>query len=156
MAALSASMLVAGCGASGAPSAAPAASSAASPEEECLATANAKHERRSGEPDAITVSHILVKHADSKSPKAGVTRSRGEACLRAREAQKALQAGGDFKKLVGEYSDSPGVSGDGALGSVHRSDLEPAFGDAAFQLDRGQMSDVVETAFGFHVIVRTE
>ncbi len=129
---------------------------AASPEEQCLSIATAKHERRAKEPDSITVSHILVKHRDAKSPKAGVSRSRGEACLRALEAQKKLGTGADFTALVGEYSDSPGVSNDGALGSVHRSDLEPAFADAAFQLERGQMSDVVETPFGFHVIVRTE
>jgi hypothetical protein len=129
---------------------------AKSPEEACLAAASAPHEKKPGEPASIEVSHILVKHRDSKSPKAGVERSRGEACLRAAEAQKKLLAGADFVKLVGDYSDSPGASGDGALGEVHRADLEPAFADAAFQLERGQMSDVVETAFGFHVIVRTK
>lgn len=135
----------------------PAPSGAApSAEEQCLTIANQKHEPKKGEPDAITVSHILVKHRDAKGAPASVARSRGEACLRAMEAQKKLQGGADFAKLVTEYSDSPGASGDGALGSVHRADLEPAFADAAFQLDRGQMSDVVETAFGFHVIVRTE
>ncbi len=129
---------------------------AAGPEERCLSIATAKHERRANEPDSITVSHILVKYRDAKSPKVGVSRSRGEACLRALEAQKKLGTGADFTAWVGEYSDSPGVSNDGALGAVHRGDLEPAFADAAFQLERGQMSDVVETPFGFHVIVRTE
>ena len=131
-------------------------SGAASAEDACLAIADATHEKKGAETEAIKVSHILVEHRDAKNAKSGVTRSRGEACLRAREAQKKLVGGADFAKLVSEYSDSPGVSGDGAMGEVRRPDLDPKFADAAFQLDRGQMSDVVETPFGFHVIVRTE
>lgn len=154
-------LAVAGCGApttSASSGGKAGADSAATRTEEsrCFELANAVHEKKPGEPDAVKVSHILVEHRDARNPKSGITRSRGEACLRALEAQKKLAQGADFSKLVSEYSDSPGVSGDGSMGEVRRSDLEPKFADAAFQLERGQMSDVVETAFGFHVIVRTE
>jgi len=129
----------------------PAAGSA----DACIAMANAKHTPKANA-DSITVRHILVKHVDSKNYTQGLKRTRGEACLRAAEALEKLKGGADFTKLVGEYSDSPGPSNDGSLGSVQKASLDPAFAAAAFELDPGQMSNVVETPFGFHVIVRTE
>jgi len=102
------------------------------------------------------VRHILVKHTGSRSPPQNLTRTEGQACLRAQEALDKLKAGADFTKLVAEYSDSPGPGNDGALGAIHRAEMDHAFADAAFELEPGQMSNVVETPFGFHVIVRTE
>lgn len=122
---------------------------------ECLERAAAKPEKKPNEPASIRVSHVLVKHRDSASP-AGATRSRGEACLRAAEALDKLTSGGKLDEIVGAYSDSKGASGDGDLGSVTRDGLEPPFADAAFALESGQLSNVVETRHGFHVIVRTE
>ncbi len=143
-----------GCG--GGATNAEAAKTAASPEEACIAAANGKHQKKPNEPDAITVRHILVKHVGSKNAPIGMNRTEGQACLRAADALAKLKAGADFTKLVGEYSDSPGPANDGALGSIHRNEMDPSFADAAFELEPGQMSNVVETAFGFHVIVRTE
>ncbi|MFO0612743.1 MAG: peptidylprolyl isomerase [Polyangiaceae bacterium] len=126
-----------------------------SPEEACFARANAKHERKPNEPASIHVRHVLVKHRDSASP-GGATRSRGEACLRAEEALDKLTHGAKLDEVVGTYSDSKGANGDGDLGSVTRDGLEAPFADAAFELESGQLSNVVETRHGFHVIVRTE
>jgi len=125
------------------------------PADACIARANAKHAKKSGEPASITVSHVLVKHSGSSEP-AGATRSRGDACLRAEEALDKLTHGAKLDEVVGTYSDSKGANGDGALGAVTRDGLDPAFADAAFELDPGQLSNVVETKFGFHIIVRTE
>jgi NIMA-interacting peptidyl-prolyl cis-trans isomerase 1 len=59
--------------------------------------------------------------------------------------------------MVREYSEEPGAaSREGSVGAVERGDLVPPFADAAFELDIQQLSDVVETEFGFHVILRTE
>ncbi len=103
------------------------------------------------------VSHVLVKHTGSKNPPDGVTRSRGEACMRAMEARDKLRGGADFGEVVKAYSDEPGAATRaGSLGQVKRSDLLAPFADAAFELDRAQLSDLVETEFGFHVILRTE
>jgi hypothetical protein len=127
------------------------------PEEKCFALANAQRSKKPGEPDTIQVSHVLVKHTGSKNAPAGVERTRGAACLRALEVRDKLIAGADFDITVSDYSDEPGAaSRAGSLGQVHRADVLPAFADAAFELDRGQLSDVVETEFGFHVILRTE
>jgi NIMA-interacting peptidyl-prolyl cis-trans isomerase 1 len=152
-AALVASLL--GCGSSPEPKVASAHKD--SPAEECLRTASAKRERRAGEPSKITAKHILVKYAGAKNAAKAITRSREEACLRAMEARDKLRGGADFSGVVGEYSEEPGaVSRAGSLGSIERTDVVPPFADAAFELDSNQLSDVVETDFGFHVIMRTE
>jgi parvulin-like peptidyl-prolyl isomerase len=152
----------AGCGgggASAAGAAAPTPSAAAAPEtpgQKCLAIADAPRERRPNEPDKIGVRHILVKYAGAKKAD-GVTRTREQACLRAMEARDALRGGADFEKIVAEYSEEPGAaSRGGSLGTIERKDVVPPFADVAFQLDMNQLSDIVETDFGFHVILRTE
>lgn len=125
--------------------------------ELCLANANAKRAKFSGEPAKVTLKHVLVKHKDAKNPVATVTRSREEACLRAVEARDKAVKGAEFDALVAEYSDEPGAATRaGSIGSVERAQLEKPFADAAFELGLNQMSDVVETPSGFHLIFRTE
>jgi NIMA-interacting peptidyl-prolyl cis-trans isomerase 1 len=148
----------------GAPSSAvaPNASSAPkgapdSPAQRCLAIAGAKHERKPGEPRAITVAHVLVKYAGAKRAAQTVTRTREEACLRAEEARGKLEKGASFAEVVAAYSEEPGAATrEGSLGAVARTDLAPPFADAAFELAAGEVSQVVETDFGFHVILRKE
>lgn len=147
--------------ASAAPSAAPVAEATPGLDpaavETCLANANAKRARFSGEPAKVTLKHVLVKHKDAKNPVATVTRSREEACLRAIEARDKVVQGADFDAIVAEYSDEPGAATRaGSIGSVERAELEKPFADAAFELGLNQMSDVVETPSGFHLIFRTE
>lgn len=123
----------------------------------CIATANASRARFSGEPAKITVKHILVKYAGAKKADESVKRTREEACLRALEARDKLREGADFDEMVKQYSEEPGAaSRNGVLGAVERTDVVKPFADAAFELSVNQMSDVVETEFGFHLIVRTE
>jgi hypothetical protein len=160
-AALALALALSACGApttASPPATATAAPAAAeSPAEACLRTAGAKREKRAGEPARISAKHLLVKYYGAKGAKPAIARSREEACLRAIEARDKLRGGADFSKMVIEYSEEPGAaSREGSVGSVERSDMVPPFADAAFELDIGQLSDVVESDFGFHVIVRTE
>jgi peptidyl-prolyl cis-trans isomerase NIMA-interacting 1 len=130
-----------------------------SPEEvaQCFATANAKRAKFSGEPPKITVKHVLIKYAGAKNADAAITRTREEACMRALEARGKLAGGGEFVDTVKEYSDEAGAaSREGSIGSVERKDVAKPFADAAFELSVNQMSDIVETEFGFHLILRTE
>ena len=101
--------------------------------------------------------HVLVEYAGAKRAAPSITRSREEACLRAMEARDKLRNGADFADVVKEYSDEPGAATrGGSIGTIERGDVAPPFADAAFELDVNQLSDVVETDFGFHVIFRTE
>ena len=141
--------------ASTAPSSAPSTTkSAPNAAERCFSDAAVTPERKADEPETVTVKHILVKHKDADP---GATRARGEACLRARAALDELRKGADFDELVTKYSDEAGAaSRAGMVGKVQRSEVEPPFADAAFALDVSQVSNVVETKHGFHVILRTE
>lgn len=128
-----------------------------SPADKCLAVADAKRERRPDEPAKVTAKHILVKYAGAKKADDSITRTREEACLRAQEARSKLEQGVSFTEIVNEYSEEPGAkSREGSVGTIQRSDVVPQFADAAFELKPGEVSHVVETNFGFHVIMRTE
>ncbi len=133
------------------------APAAESPAAACLRTAGAQRTRAPGEPDRVGIKHVLVKYAGAKGAAATITRSREDACLRALEARDKLRAGADFAEIVGSYSDETGAATrGGSVGRMERKELEPPFADAAFELSIHELSDVVETPFGFHVILRTE
>jgi peptidyl-prolyl cis-trans isomerase NIMA-interacting 1 len=150
-----------GCGASpqGADGSSVASASSAAldaNESACLDRANATRGKKPGEPEQITVSHILVKHRDAENPEGG-ERSRGEACRRAEAARDKMRAGGDWDAVVAEFSDEKGAkTRSGSVGEVTRAMVVPPFADAAFELDAQELSDVVESKFGFHVILRTQ
>ncbi len=109
------------------------------------------------EPAEISARHLLVSYRDALRAAPGIGRTKDQARARAEEAQKRATAGEDFVALVKQYSDEPGAADRGGdLGKFDRSSMVPAFANAAFKLKVGEVSQVVETQFGFHVILRTE
>jgi hypothetical protein len=113
-----------------------------------------------GEPDQpefIVAQHLLVMYKGSKSAAKGITRSKDEARLRAHEALELIKKGQDFDKVVAAYTDEPGgAAKHGDLGRFSRDMMVRPFSDAAFALDVGQVSTVIESPFGFHVIRRNQ
>lgn len=112
---------------------------------------------RAREPSEIAASHLLVMYKGSRSAPKTIERTREQARLRAEEALARIRAGEDFAKVAAAYTDEAGgAERAGRLGRFSRDQMVRPFADAAFALAVGQTSGIVETAFGFHVIRRTE
>lgn len=108
-------------------------------------------------PTRISARHILISYKGAEHAIPGVTRSESEARALAEQiAQRAKEPGADWKALA-QHTDEPGSKETGGdLGPFARGQMVPAFERAAFGLAVGQVSDVVPTPFGFHVIQRYE
>jgi parvulin-like peptidyl-prolyl isomerase len=86
-----------------------------------------------------------------------IVRTKEQARSVAQEVLRRLKAGEDFARVVLDYSDEPnaGQRG-GSLPPFSRGSMDKAFEDAAFSLAPGELSGIVESEFGFHVIQRLE
>lgn len=91
------------------------------------------------EAEKVTASHILVKTESE-----------------AKEVWTELKQGKDFAELAKEKSVGPSGPEGGALGSFERGRMVPAFDKVAFALQTGEISEPVQTRFGWHVILVTE
>jgi hypothetical protein len=107
--------------------------------------------------EEISAQHLLVMYQGSKSAPRSIKRSKEEARARAVEALDSIKRGQEFDKVVSAYTDEPGgAARRGALGKFTRDRMVKAFSDAAFALEVGEISTVIESPFGFHVIRRLE
>lgn len=117
----------------------------------------AERDERARQPKEIAAQHILVMHAASQSKPEGVTRTRDEAKALAQKCLLRIRGGETFEAVVKECTDEPGgAERAGDLGVFERAQMVKSFGDAAFGLRVNEVSEVVETPFGFHIIKRTE
>jgi peptidyl-prolyl cis-trans isomerase C len=101
-------------------------------------------------PERVRASHILIKVNPGESVEARAQKRLKLVALRGR-----IQKGEDFAKLAGENSECPSKSQGGDLGYFDRGKMLKPFEDAAFKMKVGQVSDVVETQFGYHLIKLT-
>ncbi|SHO75979.1 Similar to S.cerevisiae protein ESS1 (Peptidylprolyl-cis/trans-isomerase (PPIase)) [Malassezia sympodialis ATCC 42132] len=113
-------------------------------------------------PARVRASHLLVKHKDSRRPsswrEAQITRTKDEAIAQLRSYQDQLGAQPSveaFAELASQFSDCSSARSGGDLGSFGRGQMQRPFEDATFALPVGQMSGVVETDSGVHLILRT-
>jgi peptidyl-prolyl cis-trans isomerase SurA len=98
--------------------------------------------------------HILVRWKGSKRSDRKVKRTKQAAEARARELLQQLKAGADFAKLASTASEDGSAKRGGDIGTQGRGALALPFEQALFALKPGELSDVVETEFGYHIIQR--
>ena len=99
------------------------------------------------QPEQVEASHILIK----VDPKADESK-KAEAKKEITAIQKRLKEGEDFSALAKEVSQCPSGKKGGGLGFFGRGQMVKPFGDAVFSLGKGDVSDIVETKFGYHLI----
>ncbi len=97
--------------------------------------------------EEIEAKHILVEYDKDAGEDA-----RAEAEQKLLDAKARAEAGEDFAELARELSDGPSADSGGDLGRFGRGAMVPPFEEAAFALEAGGLSDVVETNFGLHLI----
>lgn len=106
------------------------------------------------EVEKVHTRHILVRFQGARNAD-DVTRSRDEARALATDLRaQATADDADFAALAREHSEDGSAQSGGDVGELGRGRLAPAYEEAAFALRPGEVSDVVETEFGFHVIQR--
>ncbi|MHA2357319.1 MAG: peptidylprolyl isomerase [Candidatus Heimdallarchaeaceae archaeon] len=88
---------------------------------------------------SIRASHILVKKYSQ-----------------AEQILNDLRSGADFRQLAQKFSECPSRKKGGDLGRFGRGQMVKEFEQAAFSLAKGELSEIVKTQFGYHIIKRTE
>jgi peptidyl-prolyl cis-trans isomerase C len=108
------------------------------------------------EPEMVRASHILLSTRDqSTGTELAVDKKEAKRKL-AEELLKRARGGEDFAKLAREYSEDPGSKDKGGEYKFPRGQMVPEFESAAFSLATNQISDVVTTQFGYHIIKLSE
>ena len=113
----------------------------------------AKNPDKFREPEAVHVAHILIR-----TPENADAAAKAKAKAEAVSVLAQIKKGGDFAALAKLHSQDPGSAANGGdLGFVPKGQTVPAFEQAAFALTKsGQLSGVVESQFGFHIIKMIE
>ncbi len=108
------------------------------------------------QPEMVRASHILLMTIDPKT-KAELSKELKEAKHKQIEdILKRARAGEDFAKLAKEFSEDPGSKDNGGEYKFPRGQMVPEFEAAAFSLNTNQISDIVTTQYGYHIIKLSE
>ena len=103
-------------------------------------------------PEQFRASHILIK----PDPNADPNQAKAAAKAKAEDLLKQIRDGANFAELAKAESACPSAARGGDLNFFSRGQMVPPFEQAAFALKVGQVSDVVETRFGYHIIKLTD
>lgn len=103
------------------------------------------------ETEKVRASHILVESQADTDPITKDQRRKGLEAVR-----KRIEAGEDFASLAKEFSHCPSAEKGGDLGYFERGQMVKPFEEAAFSMKPGEVSDIVVTPFGFHLIKLTD
>lgn len=111
-----------------------------------------KHKSDYQEPEMLKARHILVKVAQDAEPEAA---KKAEAKILS--LKQKIDSGEDFARVAKNSSEDSGTKENGGdLGFFSRGQMVPEFEKAAFSLNNGQVSDIVKTQYGYHLIKAEE
>jgi peptidyl-prolyl cis-trans isomerase C len=99
------------------------------------------------QPEQMRASHILVSVGKDDSPDV-----KNEKLAKITKIRNDIKGGADFAQMATQYSDCPSKERGGDLGYFGRGQMVPPFDAAAFALKVGDLSDIVTTDFGYHII----
>ena len=102
-------------------------------------------------PPQVLCQHILVKSEAGDLPEA-----KSAAFEKIRAIRARIAAGGDFAEEAKKHSDCPSGREGGSLGWFGRGMMVPEFDKAAFEMKKGEVSDIVTTQFGYHIIYKAD
>ena len=102
-------------------------------------------------PPQVLCQHILVKSEAGDLPEA-----KSAAFEKIRAIRERIAAGGDFAAEAQQHSDCPSGRQGGSLGWFGRGMMVPEFDKAAFEMKKGEVSDIVTTQFGYHIIYKAD
>ena len=105
--------------------------------------------------DTVTASHILLKTIDDNGNELS-DKKKKEAKKKAEEALKKVKSGEDFAQVAKEYSEDSTASNGGELGTFGKGQMVSEFENAAFSMKPGEISDIIKTQYGYHIIKVTE
>lgn len=108
------------------------------------------------EPEMVRASHILLSTRDSGTGSDLSEAKKQEKRKQMEDILKRARAGEDFAKLAKEFSEDPGSKDKGGEYTFPRGQMVPAFESAAFSLNPNQISDIITTQFGYHIIKLSE
>jgi parvulin-like peptidyl-prolyl isomerase len=103
--------------------------------------------------DRVTASHILICHNESLGCHSNLTRQEAKELA---EHVRTLATPENFADLARQYSMDTTAPDGGDLGYIYKGMAVPTFEDAVFNLGVGDISDIVETDFGYHIIYVTD
>jgi len=106
-------------------------------------------------PEQVRASHILIR-PDTSDPNADPNEVKAKAKAKAESILKQIKDGADFAELAKATGGYPSAPKGGDLGYFSKGQMVKPFEKAAFALKPGQVSDVVETKYGYHIIKVTD
>jgi peptidyl-prolyl cis-trans isomerase C len=104
------------------------------------------------QPEMVRAAHILLVTTDPATKAELSAEQKAKKQKQMADLLKRTRAGEDFSKLAKEYSDDPGSKDKGGEYTFPRGQMMPEFEAAAFSLNTNQISDIVTTRYGYHII----
>ena len=115
-----------------------------------------ENEKQFEVPEQVRASHILIE-PEMTDPDVDPNEAKAQAKAKAQKLLEQIRAGADFAELAKAHSaDSGSAPNGGDLDFFARGEMEAPFDKVAFELKVGQVSDVVETRYGYHIIKVTD